>query len=132
MPPTCESPAALANAVRGLLSDHLKSRRDKAMELVAEALGSRPRDGARGMPECWHAVHAREPQMLLREEGFTAPGERQKSGGRGHDLVDDLIELVILRGAQRALMEPGDLAAHGRAMLLSRPVRSPAGGTRRR
>ena len=37
-----------------------------------------------------------------------------------HDLVDDLMEEVILRGGQLALVDDGDLADHGIALVLRR------------
>jgi hypothetical protein len=37
-----------------------------------------------------------------------------------HDLVDDLMEVVIMRGGQLALVAGGDLAEHGRVALISR------------
>lgn len=40
-----------------------------------------------------------------------------------HDLVDDLMEVVTIRGGQLqlALVGNGDLAEHGRLALISRP-----------
>jgi hypothetical protein len=40
-----------------------------------------------------------------------------------HDLVDDLMEEVVLRGGQLALVRDGELAGHDRIALISRATR---------
>lgn len=113
-------PEALARASCAAVSDYLRSRRQEALEIFREALARCPGDVATGMAACWTAVHDRRPGMLLVEEGYVSPSDGS-SGGAVHDLVDDLMEVVIMRGGQVALTEDGDLADHGRIALISRP-----------
>ena len=85
------------------------------------ALEDRPQDVARGLADCWTQVHRTRPQMLCVEQGYVSPGGVE-AGRRGrHDLVDDLMEIVILRGGQLAIVDDGDLDGHGRVALVSRP-----------
>lgn len=114
---------ALVGATAGLLERYLRSRRDDAVARLRAAFDDRPGDVARGLDECRRRVHVQRPEMLCVEQGFvsgrvSADGERDN-----HDLVDDLMELVILRGGQLAIMADGDLAAHGRVALISRSLR---------
>lgn len=70
--------------------------------------------------------------MLLVENSFISPGIAVV-GSSGtttevvteevHDLVDDLIEQVILRGGQIALVLDGDLESHARVALISQARR---------
>ena len=128
-----ETPSDLARASGEVVELYLRSRREEALSNLRIALATRPIDVASGMAACWRAVHQRVPGMLLVEHDFVspgspedyavaAPGPRPRSvAPRVHDLVDDLIEEVIMRGGQLALVDNGDLAAHGRVALLSRP-----------
>ena len=70
--------------------------------------------------------------MLLVEESFISPGIAVVASSgtttevvteEVHDLVDDLIEQVILRGGQIALVPDGDLESHSRVALISRARR---------
>jgi hypothetical protein len=135
IPPTrAESALDQARASTEVVDRYLRSRREEAMNGLRAALASRPADVASGMAACWHAVHQRVPGMLLVEHDFVCPGRPEDhadppsgAGPRSaahavHDLVDDLIEVVIMRGGQLALVDTGDLAAHGRVALLSRSV----------
>lgn len=122
----------LAQASFGVVEDYLRSRREEALTDLHHALASRPADVALGMAACWSAAHARIPGMLLVEHDFVCPGRPEDYGPPGavpdprpedtavHDLVDDLIEVVIARGGQLAVMDEGDLSDHGRVALLSR------------
>jgi hypothetical protein len=134
IPPTRgEIASDLARASSEVVEHYLRSRREEALSNLRTALASRPGDVASGMAACWQAVHRRVPSMLLVEHDFISPGRpedyavpapeaRPRSvAPRVHDLVDDLIEVVIMRGGQLALVDDGDLAAHGRVALLSRP-----------
>ena len=128
-----ETASDLARASSEVVERYLRSRREEALSNLRAALGTRPVDVASGMAACWHAVHQRVPGMLLAEHDFVSPGRAEDYAAptpgprprsvapRVHDLVDDLIEVVIMRGGQFALVENGDLAAHGRVALLSRP-----------
>lgn len=92
------------------------------------------------MTACWQAAHQREPGMLLVEEDFVSPGRPDDLGLRPqgpkpqavHDLVDDLMEVVIVRGGQLALVGNGDLTTQGRIALVSRRAAAhPGSGPRR-
>jgi hypothetical protein len=120
----------LARASADVVERYLRSRRDEAVDQLREALVARPADVARGMAACWQTVHQRSPGMLLVEEDYVSPGRPDEEGPRPqvsngsravHDLVDDLMEVVIMRGGQLALVANGDLAEHGRVALISRP-----------
>ena len=134
VPPTPgETASDLARASSEVVDHYLRSRREEAMTDLRTALASHPVDVASGMAACWQAAHQRVPGMLLVEHDFVCPGRPEDnavpaSGPRPrsaapavHDLVDDLIEVVIMRGGQLALVDNRDLAAHGRVALLSRP-----------
>jgi hypothetical protein len=134
IPPTRGGTASdLARASSEVVEQYLRSRREEALSDLRTALASRQVDVASGMAACWHAVNQRVPSMLLVEHDFVCPGRPEDyalpaSGPRPrsaapavHDLVDDLMEVVIMRGGQLALVDRGDLAAYGRVALLSRP-----------
>lgn len=118
---------ASAEAVEG----YLRTRRQDALGQLESAFNGRPGDVASGIDGCWRALGSRRPAMLLVEENFVCPGASAQartdaghpaapSHTEVHDLVDDLMEQVILRGGQLALVRDGDLAAHGRIALISR------------
>lgn len=134
----------LANASAEVVVRYLGSRRDEALTRLRGALAARPGEVARGMTDCWRAAHEQPPGMLLVEESYVHPGRAGAPGHRTggteatgattgdvavHDLVDDLMEIVILRGGQLALVEDGDLAAHGQVVLIpGAPGASPPRG----
>jgi hypothetical protein len=138
----------LAGASAEVVVRYLGSRRDEALGRLRAALATRPGDVARGMAECWRAVHEKPPSMLLVEESYIHPGRAEALAARAtgdvpspgdgtegaremvHDLVDDLMEVVILRGGQLALVEDGDLGAHGRVALISGVLGPTAPGDR--
>ncbi|NYD41961.1 hypothetical protein [Nocardioides panaciterrulae] len=132
-PARVETGLDLARASSEVVEHYLRSRREEALSQLRNALASRPGDVASGMAACWQAVHRRAPAMLLVEQDFISPGRPEDyavpaPGPRPrsvapvvHDLVDDLMELVIMRGGQLALVDNGDLAARGRVASLSRP-----------
>lgn len=135
VPPAAEDTVLdLAQASGEVVERYLKSRRDEALDNLRQALASRPGDVARGMAACWQAVHHNAPGMLLVEEDYVSPGRPddygvsaphpdQRVGTQAvHDLVDDLMEVVILCGGQLALVANGDLADCGRVALISRPA----------
>lgn len=131
VPPSQDTTAMdLATASSEVVVRYLASRRDEALARLRGALASRPADVARGMSDCWEAAHHSPPGLLLVEEGYVRPGstsdvvpptdpDRTPRRVQVHDLVDDLMEVVILRGGQLALVEDGDLDAHGRVALIS-------------
>jgi hypothetical protein len=113
---------ALWDCSAELLESYLRSRRLEAMASLRAALEEAPRDVACGLAECWTAVHRTRPLMLCVEQGYVSPGGDEAGRTGRHDLVDDLMELVILRGGQLAIVADGDLADHGRVALLSRSI----------
>jgi hypothetical protein len=124
----------LARACSDTVERYLRGRRQYALEQLGQALRSRPADVAAGIEDCWRSLHARAPGLLLVEESFVSPGVAVTGTTHGgatvttevvHDLVDDLIELVILRGGQLALVRDDDLADLGRVALVSRARRQP-------
>jgi hypothetical protein len=134
------TPLELASTSAEVVTSYLASRRDEALARLRAALASRPGDVARGMADCWQQVHQRPPGLLLVEEGYVRPGRvagGELVGGTEcgrplvHDLVDDLMEVVILRGGQLALVADGDLDAHGRVALISGALAPPAAPGRR-
>lgn len=116
-PQVAETALDLARASADVVERYLRGRRDEAVDRLRETLATRPGDVARGMAACWAAAHQRSPGLLLVEEGYVSPGE----SGSVHDLVDDLMEVVIMRGGHLALVADGDLAEHDRIALVSRP-----------
>jgi hypothetical protein len=123
----------LASASADAIAGYLRDRREEALRRLGEAMRSRPGDVTAGIDQCWHAARFRKPALLLVEEGFVSPGTSVSLVGEGaqddqpeprsgevHDLVDDLMEQVILRGGQLALVHDGELDAHGRIALISR------------
>lgn len=122
----------LARVSTHVVDRYLKSRSDEALGDLRTALAARPQVVACGMAACWQAVHQGDPGMLLVEEGYVSPGRPEDYGvpsrrldGRPdavavHDLVDDLMEAVIARGGQLALVGDGDLEGQGRVALIAR------------
>lgn len=125
----------LALASGEAIERYLRTRRQDALKQLEEAMRTRPRDVASGIASCWRRVSAGPPGMLVVEESYICPGVPEQlsadpAGGGSpepapgvqlHDLVDDLMEQVILRGGQIALVRDGELAAHERVALISRP-----------
>jgi hypothetical protein len=101
-----------------------------ALEQLTRAMRVRPADVASGIEDYWRTVQSRAPGMLLVEDSFISPGIAV-TGSSGtttqvltepvHDLVDDLIEQVILRGGHIALVRDGDLVSHARVALIIKP-----------
>lgn len=122
----------LALACTETIERYLRNRRQDALGQLTQALRGRPADVAAGIEDCWRTVQSRAPGMLLVENSFISPGIAVV-GSSGtttevvteevHDLVDDLIEQVILRGGQIALVLDGDLESHARVALISQARR---------
>ncbi|GAA2143988.1 hypothetical protein GCM10009844_17010 [Nocardioides koreensis] len=126
----------LALASAEAVESYLRTRREDALDQLDHALRHRPVDVASGIDRCWRSLQVRAPGMLLVEEGYTSPGASRELSGAGsgtrrgeagaglvHDLVDDLMEQVVLRGGQLALVRDGELTAHDRIALISRGTR---------
>ena len=139
-----ETALDLALAGAEAIEDYLRTRREDALDQLDHALRDRPGDVASGIDQCWRSVQMRAPGMLLVEENYISPGTPELLSGANstatslnqdgswlvHDLVDDLMEHVILRGGQLALVGDGELAGHDRIALVSRATRR--GGPLRR
>ena len=109
------TPAQLAGAASLLLERYLYSRREEALRLLTRTERERPEDVVRGTQRCLRFARSGRPRMLVVEEGYTVPGTAQHGQARVHDLVDDLMEVVIRRGGQLALVADGDLWGAGAA-----------------
>ncbi|MFC4786408.1 baeRF3 domain-containing protein [Nocardioides sp. MAHUQ-72] len=133
LPPDGASVLDLALAGAEAVESYLRTRSEDALHQLDRALRDRPHDVASGIERCWHSLHRRVPGMLLVEEGFVCPGTPWRpasagsAGSRGssetgevHDLVDDLMEEVVLRGGQLALVRDGALTGHQRIALIGR------------
>lgn len=130
-----ETALDLARASTEAIERYLRTRREDALDQLEHALSGRPEDVASGIEQCWRSVQVRPPGMLLVEENYISPGAPELLSGAGstagsqdrsglvHDLVDDLMEHVILRGGQLALVRDGELAGHDRIALISRATR---------
>jgi len=122
-----------ADVLRGssiALEKYLISRQHSALALVRETLERDPQRVATGIEEVLLECRRRPPLMLAVETSFTVPGEHSATPlaqrddinrpSRVHDLVDDLIEIVIHRGGLIALVDDGALGEHQHVALVSR------------
>lgn len=111
------------------LERYLRSRQAEALTLVQRTSDEQPQRLAAGIEAAWHTARRTRPLMLVVEESFSVPGViggvplspeayRDTDPRHLHDLVDDLVEEVIRRGGQVALVEDGALAEHGRVALV--------------
>ncbi len=131
-----------------VLSEYLAARGTEALSRLRDVGVHEPHRVVSGIDAAWHvateepeSLHRRLASMLVVEEGFTAPPETDGPDGTAgpgpaagaaetaldedrHDLVDDLIEVVINEGGQLALVPDGSLDEHGRVAL----ILAPAGG----
>jgi hypothetical protein len=137
--PTSESGSVvdLALGAAEVLQAYLRRRGDDSLALLAAAVDERPEDVCSGITDCWRALPGRQPGLLLVEEDYVCPGRLTVRSPEPdgvpvaeelHDLVDDLIEQVIVRGGQLALVGDGDLRTHDRIALVLRPRRRSAPG----
>ncbi len=131
------SPEKLYAAAHASIAEYLRSREEEALLALEDAFGSSPESVRSGIDACWDAAEHGSPRFLLVEEGFQCPAVVTASGPRRidalrvrvpeagdvrHDLVDDLIEIVIRRGGWVAFARNGALAAHHRVCLVTRTV----------
>lgn len=120
----------LRDLVAPVMESYLHSRQAEALAL----LGQRGGEGRAvlGIDGCWLIAKWGVPEMLAVEEDFFFPA-RLTPDGDGvvaaddidspdviDDLVDELIELVMLRGGWVALVEPGSLPGRSRIALTHR------------
>jgi hypothetical protein len=122
---------------RAGLEAYLLSRQDEALNALRAARRERPGDVRSGLAACWDAVREAAPAMLVVEEGFSHPARLVTSGagevwGREggddestpHDLVEELIEMVVERGGWVAFARDDALRSDGRVALVLRRGRS--------
>lgn len=111
------------------LERYLRSRQAEALTIVQRTATEHPERLAAGVEAAWHTARRVRPLMLVVEETFSVPGRiggtpllpeeyRATDPRHLHDLVDDLVEEVIHRGGQVALVEDGALADYGRVALV--------------
>ncbi|MGY1735517.1 baeRF3 domain-containing protein [Geodermatophilus sp. SYSU D00684] len=120
----------LAPRIREVLEEYLLSRQGEAL---AHLERRRSRHAVvEGIDAAWLAARRERPEMLAVEEGFTHPARLSPdgdfllpAGDVEHpdvvdDVVDELIELVLLRGGWIAFVTDGALSASGRVALTLR------------
>ena len=103
---------------------------------MTNASGTARRERGRvrsGIEACWDVVenpaaeprvHGGSPVLLVVENGFTSPWDPGEADLSRHDLVDDLMEVVIERGGLLASVPDGTLEAYGRVALILTPAES--------
>lgn len=123
----------LARRLQPVLDLYLHSRQAEALQLLAD----RDRRGrvVAGLPAAWLAARHERPEMLVVEESLFYPARLSDDGDFlepatdvGHpevidDIVDELIEIALQRGAWVALTADGALAGYDRIALTLRPRR---------
>jgi len=112
------------------LEEYLISRQHSALALVRQTLERDPQRVVTGIEEALLECRRRPPLMLAVETSYTVPGQHTgqpltgpadtNRAPRVHDLVDDLIEIVIHRGGLIALVDDGALGEHQHIALVSR------------
>ncbi|RFU19955.1 baeRF3 domain-containing protein [Geodermatophilus marinus] len=120
----------LVPRIREVLDAYLLSRQDEALALLDRR---RSRHAVvDGIEAVWLAARRERPEMLAVEEGYVFPARLSPDGDFvtpaddvDHpdvvdDLVDEVIEVVLLRGGWVALVTDGALADHGRVALTVR------------
>ena len=130
-------PVELYAAAHASIAEYLLSREEEALLALDDALRSSPESVFSGIDACWKEAEHGSPGFLMVEEGFRVPavvtpaGPRRidaqrvrvpEAGDVRHDLVDDLIEVVIRRGGWVAFARNGALARHHRVCLVTRPA----------
>lgn len=122
--------SVLAGRIRTVLESYLLSRQQEALALLDKRVGARR--AVSGMADAWLAARTEGPEMLAVEQGLFYPARVSDDGDLllpatdvEHpdvidDAVDELIELVLERGGWVALVDDGDLAAHGGVALTVR------------
>lgn len=115
------------------LDEYLDGRGREALERVEETVRREPGRVLSGVEACWDfvqdpapraGVHGGRPLLLVVENGFTSPWALGEPDLRRHDLVDDLMEIVIERGGLLASVPDGALESHGRLAMVLTPAES--------
>lgn len=123
----------LAHRLQPVLDQYLHSRQAEALQHLAHA--DRAGRVVTGVPAAWLAARHERPEMLAVEEGLFYPARLSDDGDYltatddvgspdvVDDIVDELIELALSRGAWIALTEDGALTGYDRVALTVRPRR---------
>lgn len=112
------------------LERYLLARQTDALALVRRAEAGDTHVLASGIEAAWQCARRGQAVMLVVEQSYSVPG---RVGGHPmdpqdyepadpthvHDLVDDLVEEVIRRGGQVALVDDGALTNHHRVALVT-------------
>jgi hypothetical protein len=120
----------LTARIRTVLDAYLHRRQDEALALIEQ----RANAGrvASGMPAAWLAARTTRPEMLAVDESLYYPARLSDDGDTltpaedvEHpdvidDAVDELIELVLIRGGWIAFTTPGTLDTHHGVALTTR------------
>ncbi len=113
---------------RAALAEHVSDAAAAALDMVHVRLAQRR--AVAGLTGAWQAVRQYEPEVLVVERSF-APAVRPDGGllapaadpeevGVVDDMVDELIEVALARGAQVVAVPDGSLARYGRVVLAVR------------
>jgi hypothetical protein len=128
--------ASLSDLLAGAalrLDEYLAGRGREALNRLEETVRREPGRVLSGIEACWDfvedpapqaGVHGGSPLLLVVENDFTSPLELGEADLRRHDLVDDLMEIVIERGGLLATVPDGALEAHERVALILTPAGS--------
>ncbi len=129
-----ESQPVLAARARPVLERYLHSRQDEALALLAERTVTER--AVSGLAAAWFAARHEQPEMLVVDDSLAVPARLSPDGDLVEtaadptapdvidDLVDELIELVMLRGGWIALARSGTLADHDGVALTLRSTRN--------
>lgn len=103
-----------------IVEDWLRQDRARAMDRLEVARGARRYAG--GLEEVWELARDGRVQLLVVEDEFEVPvrlldGQLQRADDATapdviDDAVDELIELVLLKGGDAVIVPAGDLAEH--------------------
>lgn len=120
----------IADLVAPHIEQYLASRQDEALALLEQRLGQ---DRAvLGLESVWLASRWERPEMLAVEDDFFYPARISPDGDTLQaandvehpdvidDVIDELIEQVLARGAWVALVEPGTIPDGQRVALTTR------------
>ncbi|GAA3338705.1 hypothetical protein GCM10020358_19730 [Amorphoplanes nipponensis] len=112
----------LTTRIRAVLDDYLRRRQHEALTLIDQRRSAGR--VAAGMPAAWLAARTQRPEMLAVDESLFYPARLSDDGDTltpaddpEHpdvidDAVDELIELVLVRGGWIAFTDPGALDHH--------------------
>jgi hypothetical protein len=120
----------IADLVAPHIEQYLASRQDEALELLEQRLGQNR--AVLGLESVWLASRWERPEMLAVELDFFFPARISPDGDSLQgaddvehpdvidDVIDELVEQVLARGAWVALVEPGRIPDNQRVALTTR------------